>query len=66
MKFGQLDITALLNQIRDLAILIVSFVLALLLFATSLKAMGHAIPYVPSMDPTPLCYLMGAYYLYRK
>ena len=66
MNINQINITQLLNQLRDLVLLVVSFVLALLLLSTSLKAAGHAIPYIPTMDPTPLAYLMGAYWLYRR
>lgn len=66
MNLNQININQIIGQIQSLAIMIVGFIIALLLFSTSLKAIGHAIPYVPAMDPTPLAYLCGAFYLYRK
>lgn len=66
MKFNGIDINQIIGAIKDIAILIVSLVLAVVLCGTSLKAAGHSVPYLPVMDPTPLAYLCGAFWLYRK
>jgi hypothetical protein len=66
MNLNQININQLLQQIQALAVTVVGFVLAILLLGTSVKMMGHAIPYVPSVGEQPLAWICGAYYLYRK
>lgn len=66
MNFQNLNISQIIGQIQQLAMLIVGLVLALLLCGTAFRMAGHAIPYLPAVAETPLAYLCGGYYLYRK
>ena len=66
MNLNQISLTQIINQVRDIIVLVVGFVLALFLLATAFRSFGHPIPYIAAMDPTSLAYLCGAYWLYRR
>jgi hypothetical protein len=59
------DFSVIVGYVKELAMLVVSLALALLLLGATMRATGHPIPYIPVMEPTPLAYLMGCYWLYR-
>lgn len=66
MNLQTLDLSGLLAQIVAIVILITHFVLAFIVLGTTMRLTGHPIPYLPVADPTPLAYLCGAFWLFRK
>lgn len=52
-------VTGLITQL-------IGFGLVLLIAAAVWNAFGYSQPFVRALDPTPLAWLCGAWYLYRK
>ena len=60
------DISKLIKQIAAIVTDVVGYGLLLLIAAAVLQKFGFRVPYTPGMNVTELCYLAGAWYLYRK
>ena len=55
-----------INEVTSWLWMIAALAIAAIFFASVTKAAGYPIRFVPSLDPTPLAYLCGAYWLARK
>lgn len=59
------DFHSILNQILSVIKLIVGVVILLLLAGTAARAARLGIPWLPALDPMPMAYLAGAWWLVR-
>ena len=59
-------LTKAVNECTGWCWLIASLAIAIIVMASAAKATGYPIKWLPSLDPTPLAYLCGAYWLARK
>lgn len=54
------------NEITSWLWMLAGLAIAVVVFATLAKLTGYPIRMLPTLDPTPLAYLCGAYWLARK
>ncbi len=60
------SIAYIIGEVASWLWMIASLAIAALFFASATKAAGYPIRFVPTLDPIPLAYLCGAYWLARK
>jgi hypothetical protein len=56
----------IIGEITSWLWMIVSLAIAAIFFASAVKAAGYPVRFVPTLEPTALAYLCGAYWLARK
>ena len=66
MDLKNLNINAVIQQVASIITTIVSLVLLCMIAATVARTQGWNFPYIRPLDPTPLAYLCGAWWLYKK
>lgn len=59
------DATQILNQVTHFFKLAIGLVVLVLLAGTAARAARLGIPWLPAMDPVPMAYLAGAWWLVR-
>ncbi len=66
MDLKNINIEQIIHMVMRYVAMITSWVILLMVAATVARTQGWTVPYIRTMDPTPLAYLCGAWWLYKK